>query len=49
VFRIEPVDEVALVEANEQLIRTAEQVDRGETFALFDHHSVLDDAALNRA
>jgi hypothetical protein len=49
VFRIEPVDEAALVEAIEQLIRTAEQVDRGETFALFDHHSVLDDAALNRA
>lgn len=49
VFRIEPLDEAALVEAIEQLISTAEQVDSGETFALFNHHSVLDDAALNRA
>lgn len=49
VFRIEPVDEVALVEAIEQLISTAEQVGSGETFALFNHDSVLDDAALNRA
>ncbi|MCB1957473.1 MAG: hypothetical protein KDG55_17470 [Rhodocyclaceae bacterium] len=49
VFKIEPVDETALVDAVQQLIGTAEQASSGETFALFDHQSVLDDAALNRA
>ncbi|WP_199917024.1 hypothetical protein [Parazoarcus communis] len=49
VFKIEPVDETLLVEAIEQLISTAEHAESGETFELFNHHSVLDDAALNRA
>lgn len=49
VFRIEPVDASELVEAIEQLISTAEQVDSGQTFQLFNHASVLDDATLNRA
>jgi len=49
VFRIDPVQEEALVDAVGQLIRTAEQVESGETFALFDHGTVLDDASLNRA
>lgn len=49
IFRIDPVQEEALVDAVGQLIRTAEQVESGETFALFDHGTVLDDASLNRA
>jgi hypothetical protein len=38
-----------MVEAVEQLISTAEQAESGETFELFNHGSVLDDATLNRA
>ena len=38
-----------LVEAIESLISTAEQAESGETFDLFNHTSVLDDASLNRA
>ena len=49
VFKIEPVDETPLVEAMGQLISTAEKASGGETFELFNHQSVLDDAALNRA
>lgn len=49
VFRIEPEDESALVEAIELLIDTAATVDRGETFALFNQQSMLDDEQLNRA
>lgn len=49
VFKIEPADESTLVESIELLIGKAEQVDSGETFSLFNHASVLDDAALNRA
>ena len=49
VFKIEPVDEAQMVEAIEQLISTAEKAESGETFELFNHASVLDDAALNRA
>ncbi|MES2018717.1 MAG: hypothetical protein V4484_19680 [Pseudomonadota bacterium] len=49
VFKIEPADELTIVESIELLISKAEQVDDGETFSLFNHASVLDDAALNRA
>ncbi len=49
VFKIEPVDEFQMVEAIEQLISTAEKAQSGETFELFNHGSVLDDATLNRA
>lgn len=49
VFKIEPVEETALVEAMAQLISTAEQVGSGETFELFNHRSMLDDATLNHA
>jgi hypothetical protein len=49
VFKIEPADELLLVDAIELLIGKAEQVDDGETFSLFNHASVLDDDALNRA
>ena len=49
VFKIEPEDERELVEAIDKLISTAEQVDSGETFELFNHGSVLDDETLNRA
>ncbi|MDL2357703.1 MAG: hypothetical protein QFF03_20810 [Pseudomonadota bacterium] len=49
VFKIEPADELQLVDAIELLIAKAEQVDDGETFSLFNHASVLDDDALNRA
>jgi hypothetical protein len=49
VFKIEPVDETQMVEAIEQLISTAEKAESGETFELFNHGTVLDDATLNRA
>lgn len=49
VFRIDPIEEQALVEAMELLIATAEQADHGETFDLFNHASMLDDEKLNRA
>lgn len=49
VFKIDPVDETALVDAIEHLISTAEKAQSGETFELFNHASVLDDATLNRA
>lgn len=49
IFKIEPVDETQMVEAIEQLISTAEKAESGETFELFNHASVLDDATLNRA
>lgn len=48
-FKIEPEDETSLVEAIERLIETAQTVDAGETFELFNHQSVLDDDQLNRA
>jgi hypothetical protein len=49
VFKIEPVDEMQMVEAIEQLISAAEKAESGETFELFNHATVLDDATLNRA
>ena len=49
VFKIEPEDETVLVEAMTLLINTAEQVESGESFELFDQGSVLDDNALDRA
>ncbi len=49
VFKIEPEDETALVEAIELLISTASTVASGETFELFHQQSVLDDDQLNRA
>jgi len=49
VFKIEAEDETALVEAIDLLISTAETVDTGQTFELFNQHSVLDDAQLDRA
>jgi len=48
-FKIDPEDESHLVEAIETLISTAEEVDSGDTFELFNHGSVLDDAQLDRA
>jgi len=48
-FKIEPEDETHLVEAITTLIDTAAQVDSGDTFELFNHGSVLDDAQLDRA
>ena len=49
VFKIEPRDETRLVEAIEMMISTAEQVESGETFELFNHAKVLDDKQLDRA
>ncbi len=49
VFKIEPEDEQELLWAIEALISTAEQVDKGQSFELFDHGSVLDDQSLTRA
>lgn len=48
-FKIEPADNATIVEAIELLISTAEKVDNGETFSLFNHACVLDDETLNRA
>lgn len=48
-FKIEPMDEPQLVEAIETLIDTASRVDSGDTFELFNHGSLLDDADLDRA
>ena len=48
-FKIEPQEETALVEAINLLISTAEKVNTGDTFELFNQHSVLDDETLNRA
>lgn len=49
VFKIEPEDERELVEAIDALINTAQEMDSGQTFELFNHGSVLDDETLNRA
>lgn len=49
VFRIQPVHETHLVEAIDLLIHTAEKVESGESFELFDQASVLDDRQLDRA
>lgn len=48
-FKIEPRDEIHLVEAIEMMISTAEQVESGETFELFNHANVLDDEQLDQA
>jgi len=48
-FKIEPVDEPQLVEAIETLIETASRVNSGDSFELFNHGSLLDDAELDRA
>lgn len=48
-FKIEAEDEAHLVEAIDVLIATAEQVDTGDSFELFNQASVLDDAQLERA
>lgn len=49
VFKIIPEDEAHLVEAVELLIATAEKVNSGDTFNLFNQTHILDDAQLDRA
>lgn len=49
VFKIEPREEEAMVNAIRTLISTSEQVESGQSFDLFDHNTVLDDKALNKA
>lgn len=49
VFKIDAIDEAPLVEAIDLLIHTAEQVESGDNFALFNQQSVLDDTQLERA
>jgi hypothetical protein len=49
VFKIEPREEEAIVNAIRTLISTSEQVDSGNSFDLFDHNAVLDDKELNKA
>jgi hypothetical protein len=49
VFKIEAQDDESLVSAIDTLIETAEKVESGETFTLFNQASVLDDAQLDRA
>lgn len=49
VFRIQPVHESHLVDAIDLLIQTAENVESGESFELFNQSSVLDDRQLDHA
>lgn len=49
VFKIEPREEEAIVNAIRTLISTSEQVASGNSFDLFDHNAVLDDKELNKA
>lgn len=49
VFKIDAVDEEQLVKSIDTLISTAEKVDSGETYDLFNQGSVLDDDEINRA
>jgi hypothetical protein len=49
VFKIEPRDEMNLVEAIDTLLSKSAQVETGESFELFNQKSVLDDAVLERA
>jgi len=49
VFRIQPVHESHLVDAIDLLIQTAEKVESGESFELFNQTSVLDDRQLDQA
>lgn len=49
VFKIEPREEEAMVNAIRTLISTSEQVESGQSFDLFDHNTVLDNKALNKA
>lgn len=49
VFKIEPREEEAIVNAIRTLISTSEQVESGSSFDLFDHNAVLDDKSLNKA
>ncbi|MGL5668322.1 MAG: hypothetical protein ACRDD9_19620, partial [Shewanella sp.] len=48
-FKIDPVEESVLVNAMNVLIQQAEQTASGQSFDLFDHASILDDADLERA
>ncbi|MCQ8859426.1 hypothetical protein [Plesiomonas shigelloides] len=48
-FKIDPVEESVLVNAMNVLIQQAEQTASGQSFDLFDHSSILDDADLERA
>ncbi|HAS8328025.1 TPA: hypothetical protein I7708_05065 [Vibrio vulnificus] len=48
-FKIEPVEEIQLVDAMNVLIQQAEQTESGQSFELFDQGSILDDAELDRA
>lgn len=49
VFKIEPREEEAMVNAIRTLISTSEQVESGQSFDLFDHNTMLDDKELNKA
>lgn len=48
-FKIEPVEEIQLVDAMNVLIQQAEQTESGQSFELFDQGSILDDVELDRA
>lgn len=49
VFKIEPRENERLVSAIQTLLATAEQVESGDSFNLFNHNTVLDDKELNKA
>lgn len=48
-FKIEPRDQTYLVEAIDVLLDKSSQVSSGESYELFNQHSVLDDGVIDRA
>ncbi len=48
-FKIEAREDITLVEAIKTLISTSEKLESGESFDLFNHHTVLDDKLVNKA
>lgn len=48
-FKIEAREDITLVEAIKTLISTSEKLESGESYDLFNHHTVLDDKLVNKA
>lgn len=48
-FKVEAREDITLVEAIKTLISTSEKLESGESFDLFNHHTVLDDKLVNKA
>jgi len=48
-FKVEAREDITLVEAIKTLISTSEKLESGESFDLFNHHTLLDDKLVNKA